>query len=175
MYTFPKGGRRAVVTIALAILLLCVPFSQAEAPANFGPDGMSEAEYGALRDELTLDINQSLSERVESDQQVYSDSMETAGLGFVNGVPDAGAIAWYDALDIAVNAITAKYGLTDEDLNNFTALFSYNIADPDAPLWQVDLTPTDASRQLELGMYGANIFAKTGELRNVHSHEDSVG
>ena len=175
MLIFAKGRKRSTAAIALIMLLLCVPLSQAEAPATFtlNPEGMDTELYLREQENLDAQITRSLQERAENDADIYQDQVD--GLGFINGMPEQGNIPWHDALGIAVDAIMHQYGLTAEDLDAFTAHLAFNVADPGAPLWQVDLMPTDDSQILELGSYGAHIFAKTGEVQTLYSHEDAVG
>ena len=108
---------------------------------------------------------------------------EEGGLGaiggyepiFIVGVPGEDDIAAETAIETATRAIKDKYALTDKTLARFTSEASFNVANPDEPVWSVVFNPANNSDFSEIGCYSVTINAKTGEIVNILSAADSIG
>jgi hypothetical protein len=94
---------------------------------------------------------------------------------FIEGVPGEDDIAAETAIETATRAIKDKYALTEKTLARFTSEASFNVANPDEPVWTITFNPANNSDFSEIGCYTVTINAKTGEIVNITSAADGIG
>lgn len=177
MFTCKHGHKRSFITMAIAVLLLCMPLSQAEAPTQRVSDLDQYVTdlYDSMCAQYGDQGNWTLEQRAAYDQMIIAAGYSPEEMQHISGLPGSSDIPWHAALSRSVDSLAGAYGLTAADYDQFTAHLSFNVADTNHPVWQVDLQPTNPDRLTELGVYTAYINARTGEVDKLTSIEDSNG
>lgn len=96
-------------------------------------------------------------------------------LPFIHGLPSDGDIPQAEAIEIARKAITEKYGLTSDTLGALEAYVSFNVADPESTVWQIDFLPKEGASVDASGYYCAEINARTSSVIALYSDAEANG
>jgi len=96
---------------------------------------------------------------------------------YVVGKPGAEHIVEQTAIDIAIQALIAKYALKQETIDRFTVtpVFYEIYEDIEKPIWWIYLDPTIKDDFTEIGCYTAIIDAATGEVEQLLTAADGKG
>lgn len=104
----------------------------------------------------------------------YADLTRMFWATHVYGLPDDRALPEEAAIALAAKYVQAEYGLTDAQLHQLDRIgLFYEVTDPDAPLWKINLRMSSREDERTLGMdfdhrYRVVISAYSGEVLAVH-------
>lgn len=113
------------------------------------------------------------------DKAGFSEWMEEQGYPqdtVVNGLPGDDNMKAEDVVAQARQTVLDKYDIKDTVLDGmFKVQTTYNVIDPDAPLWIIEFRVKDGVDVNDLGYYRVEILDATGEIVEVYSIEDAQG
>lgn len=104
----------------------------------------------------------------------YADLTRMFWATHIYGLPDDRALPEGDAIALAAKSVQAEYGLTDAQLQKLDRIgLFYEVTDPDAPLWKINLRMSSREDETTYGMdfddrYRVVIGAYSGEVLAVH-------
>lgn len=127
----------------------------------------------SLTEEERLQLERDL-ERALIDQNGGADSSEAAPV-FIAGTPSENDLPEEAAIKTAREAIINDYALTDETLSKFSIHTSFNVVDPEVPVWSITFYPTNQNDYSQIGNYNITIDSTSGEIIEILSAADGVG
>lgn len=93
----------------------------------------------------------------------------------VYGLPEEDNLEVETAIDLARKAVVSKYALKEETFAQFKVQVTFNVLDPDNPLWTIAFRVDEGNDVNDLGYYRADIDDHTGEIVHLYSIVDAKG
>lgn len=124
-----------------------------------------EQKYGEFNDwthELRAEYSQTLKDKGLSEIVVY-------------GAPAEGDVPEEAALQTFKDYMVEKLSITAETLTKFKYYTTYQITNPDQPVWVIAASTINPEDYQELGGYFCEIDARTGEILQFLTPADAVG
>lgn len=152
-------------------------FAQA-GPTPVPPDSDSKLAYDAFVAHLYETKGDSYFWSLEDNAEAERLSQAAGNpalLTFEHGLPGEGDIPEEEAIRIAREAVMERYALKEETMELFEPKLMFNVANPDRAEWRVYFYPIDMEMFAELSMYGAFLYAGTGEVFHTESAADANG
>lgn len=183
--------RMMLTTLALALVILS--FSTALAQGDTGVT-LREAEKGVVlkgsaSDESPYSDYAYINERYDAlgdfddwpleEKAGFSAWMAAEGMPqaeIVHGLPGEVNMIIEDVTDLAKKAVIAKYDVKEEVLDElFKVQVTFNVINPNKPLWAVEYRVKDGVDVNDLGYYRVEIDDYTGDIENLYSIADAKG
>lgn len=163
-----KHMKRRALALMMALLALSIPTLAEDAFTHPHPDLagfylVSDMLDPTLHDARDTQLMADLAQAAEAQHNLYD-------------IPaDDAAMPWDEALKMAVDAIQAAYGLTDEDIARMSVDFDYQAQTADNPFWRVQLVPTDPDDAEGLDHYTFYVYTESGKTEGPYSSADAAG
>ncbi len=96
--------------------------------------------------------------------------------GMMDGLPTKLDLTQEEALFTAYAALETRFSLTEEVLSKLYPKFRLDIANPEQPIWLVEMGPIQGYSSIEeVGSYAVYIQSRDGAIVTIITAEDAVG
>lgn len=152
-----------------------VGFASEEEPASpmNDPEAYIQSRYEQLIEEFGPFRQWSLEQKAAFNQLQIALGVPTSDDTFIHGVPGEDDLPWYTALSIAREAFEGTFGLTVEALDGYAAQYTFNIIDPDNPIWKIELLAMVDGEPASEAAYTAYVLSRTGEVAALYGPDDT--
>ena len=112
------------------------------------------------------------------DKAAYSAWMQERNIPqpyYVYGLPGTDNMDAADVIGMAREAVTQKYDLKEETMEQFKVQVTLNVIDPDNPLWSIAFRAKEGKDVNDLGYYRVDIDDHTGNIVHLYDICDARG